>query len=204
MDKRKRIRKSKPKAGVPELCEAVRKLRIAAHWSQEDMSRITNIAAQTISRFELGKQVPKDVGVLMRLRDAANSAHLPAEAIPFERALMGGYTTWPMGDPSIRPSAPYPVLPHTPEQFRLGQIAGIVALHAPKVAAAMEKAAEAFPLAKEVVDEVIHEWLTESNLTDARTYSWMEQEIRGRVFRKVFERIKREAVESERHQKENK
>jgi hypothetical protein len=67
----------------------------------------------------------------------------------------------------------------------------------------MERAAEAFSLARETVDEVIGEWLTESNSTDARTYSSMEQEIRGRAFRKIFERIKREAIESDRRQKEN-
>lgn len=153
------------------------------------MAQITGIATQTISRFELGKQIPKDVGVLLRLRDAANAAGLASEAAAFDYALMG-YRMWP----ASRERIPSPILnlPYTPQEFRLRQIAGLVALYSPKVARSIEEAAEEFALARETVDEVIAARVTARNMADARLYSEMETEIKAVAARKIFQNLKKE------------
>jgi transcriptional regulator with XRE-family HTH domain len=74
-------------AELPELCRAVRAIREAAGWSQEKMAQETGIATQTISRFELGKQEPRNLVVLIRLREVAEQTGLDSEIKLFSDAL---------------------------------------------------------------------------------------------------------------------
>jgi len=51
------------------------------------MAQETGIATQTISRFELGKQEPRNLVVLLRLREVAEQTGLEAEIKVFSDAL---------------------------------------------------------------------------------------------------------------------
>ena len=68
-------RKPKIKA-LPELCAAVRSLRVALDMSQEKFAQATSIHTQTISRFERGAQVPTDPRVLLTFQRLAERMQL--------------------------------------------------------------------------------------------------------------------------------
>ena len=115
------------------LCVAVRCIRENAGWSQDEMAKKTNIAPQTISRMELGKQTPRDEFVLMALSDAAADAGLDAEEKLFDQAVKN--------HPGTRLDATIVVQTYTPQQWRLMQAARIADLFFPDVAKAIERAA---------------------------------------------------------------
>ena len=79
--------KIKPPTELPALCRAVRTIRKAANWSQEKMAQETHIATQTLSRFELGKQEPRNLVVLLRLREVAQETGCEAETKLFSDAI---------------------------------------------------------------------------------------------------------------------
>ncbi len=117
----RKFRNTKPKPNLPELCAAVRRIREARGWSQERMARETNIATQTISRFELGKAEPRDYLVLSSLADAAAAAGLDAEKHLFRQAA-GIIRIWdaPQQDP---PWTPFEAAEIPPEIKALGDTA---------------------------------------------------------------------------------
>src|SRR4051812_10731743 len=78
--------KPKPKEDLPDLCGAVRRVRAAHQLSQTKMAQLLGINPQTLSRFELGKQVPASQYVLSRLAVEANDVGLNEERDLFTRA----------------------------------------------------------------------------------------------------------------------
>jgi transcriptional regulator with XRE-family HTH domain len=76
----------KPKdSSAADLCAAVKRVRLALGEAQEAFSRRVGLSAMTVSKFELGKQVPRDRAVLAHLAKAARAAGLEAEAGLFEQ-----------------------------------------------------------------------------------------------------------------------
>ena len=79
--------KKRIKAAIPEVCIAVKRVRQTFADSQERFAQRLQIAVMTLSRFELGKKVPRDPQILRRLRSLANEKSLTEEAALFETAF---------------------------------------------------------------------------------------------------------------------
>jgi hypothetical protein len=142
------------------------------------MAQHTGIATQTLSRFERDVQVPRDVHVLMKLRDAALDAGLNAEAQLFDDALSH--------HPSS-PPRPASAKPETPQQWRLMQCARVASLFYPSEAEAIAKVASR---SLAVVDEIIAG--AGDGPLDSRFYSDLESRIISLAARRVFENLKKE------------
>src|SRR5215471_101816 len=71
---------------LPELCAAVREVRNAYDESEEQFARRVELAGQTVSRFERGRQIPTDFHVLKRLAASAQAMGLAKETELFEQA----------------------------------------------------------------------------------------------------------------------
>src|SRR5215831_15428434 len=67
---------------------ALKRIRATSGWSQEGMARQIGIAAQTESRFERGKQVPRASKTLSRIADIAKHFELVEECELFRRAAL--------------------------------------------------------------------------------------------------------------------
>lgn len=183
------MRENKPKVkrDVPEICAAVRRIRQVAGWSQERMARETGIASQTISRFELGKQVPRQSEVLRSLIDAAGDAGLVDEEQLFTAAL-AERESWPGSE---RPSPRITNETYTPHEWRLMQTARIAINYFPETVHLIEEAAAP---ALELVDQIMASAGTEGQL-DARFYRDLEQQLSALAARKLFQNRKKDGGE---------
>jgi transcriptional regulator with XRE-family HTH domain len=181
MGRKPTIRKTKAPPDLPKLCLAVRKLRATAGWSQEAMGRHTGLALQTIYRFEAGKQIPRDYGVLSRLRDCAITLGLTEEATLFDYTLQGWQTMLPPNPPYI----PSPVVreSRSVEQARLSMAAELAVALFPDASSAAEEAL-AVPL--RLVDQAFkdsHRWNT---VYDAEYYRTVKARLDELVKQKLF------------------
>jgi transcriptional regulator with XRE-family HTH domain len=177
-------RKPKVQREKPALCVAVRRIREIAGWSQERMAQETGIASQTISRFELGKQVPRDSKVLMKLREAAADAGLDAESQLFNDALNEQSGDWPSAEPGATMTPNF----YTPRQWRLMQIGKIAAVFSPDIAASMEQAGGPFTA---LVDEVIAAAPTGGPM-DSDFYYRLENRVYELATQRAFQILKKE------------
>jgi transcriptional regulator with XRE-family HTH domain len=79
--------KKHAKTVTPDICIAIKRVRQAFGDSQERFAQRLQIAVMTVSRFELGKKVPRDSQILRRLQTLANEKGLTDEAALFETAF---------------------------------------------------------------------------------------------------------------------
>jgi DNA-binding XRE family transcriptional regulator len=180
MGRKPATRKPESPRNLPELCAAVRKIRATAGWSQEAMGQHVGLALQTIYRFENGLQIPRDYGVLTRLRDCAIALGLNEEATLFDYKLQG----WPLGSPGT-PRIPSPVIiqRRSPEQHRLGTVAELAVTFFP----AEKRAAEtALAPVLELYDEAYKAVVRWNTVFDAEFYRNVEAKLNELVKQKVL------------------
>jgi transcriptional regulator with XRE-family HTH domain len=79
--------KRRKEAPISDVCRAVKCVREAFAETQERFAQRLQVAAMTVSRFELGKKVPRNPQVLRRLQTLANEKGLTGEAALFEAAF---------------------------------------------------------------------------------------------------------------------
>jgi transcriptional regulator with XRE-family HTH domain len=84
------------------LCAAVKTLREAYGDTLERFSRRLDISITSASRFELGKAVPKDAGMLMKLAAAATDKGVTEAAELFKRAYAEADSRSKMLDTLVR------------------------------------------------------------------------------------------------------
>jgi transcriptional regulator with XRE-family HTH domain len=181
-----KIRKTTERGEVHKLCLAVRKVRAAAGWSQEAMGRHTGLALQTIYRFEAGKQIPRDYGVLTRLRDCAIALGLTEEANLFDYELSGWRTMW-------NPNGPNPLTPvvregRSPEQHRLGIAAEKAVTFFPDAKLGAEKAL--VPVL-ELYDEAYKAVVRWNTVYDAEFYRSVEAKLDEVIKQKLLHKRKK-------------
>jgi transcriptional regulator with XRE-family HTH domain len=176
--------------GLPELCAAVKQLRLAYNESQELFARRVELAAQTVSRFERGKQTPTDLQVLTRLARAASAKGLARETELFEDAARKARAE--LG--ATRPSLSLPAIPiHSLPQWRLMHIAAVAVLYFPETAAAIEQAAATGP-AVALVDKAIREFTNRSGIASGLGYIYSLPEVLIQLAeQQAFEAFKDEA-----------
>jgi transcriptional regulator with XRE-family HTH domain len=117
--------KREVRAVLPPPCVAVKTLREAYGDTLEKFAQRIGISMTSASRFELGKSVPRDPGVLGRLRDAASDRGLENEVTVFRDAILQ------KGDPAQTVysfSAPEPTL----KQWRIGAAVRILTTYYPE------------------------------------------------------------------------
>jgi transcriptional regulator with XRE-family HTH domain len=179
------------KSQLPELCAAVKRLRAAAGWSQEAMGRQVGLALQTVYRFEAGKQIPRDYGVLTRLRDCAIALGLTEEATLFDYTLEG----WHM-IPANAPRIPSPVVlqRRTPEQHRLGTAAELAVTFFPNEKGAAEKA---LAPVLELYDEAYKGVVRWNTVYDAGFYRSVEARLNELVKQRLLHTRKKRRTHSD-------
>jgi len=148
--------------------------------SQEELAKKLDLAPMTLSRFERGVQVPRDVEVLARLRDAAIEANLPSDQMMFQGVILKILEQ--KSDYEVTVSA-RPV--HTPESWQLMHAARIAALYFPNEAAAMRKAAR---MSLELVNEAIAS--VDFTVFDETVYVALEAKLDNLVTQWKFQQIK--------------
>ena len=155
------------------------------------MGRHVGLALQTIYRFEKGLQLPKDYGVLCRLRDVAMTLGLTEEATAFDYAAQG----WHM-IPANAPRIPSAVATQglTPPQRRLAAAARLAVIFNPAEAAAAE-AALASTLA--VLDEALKDSVRWNMVWDDEFYSALEAKAAELLKQKVFHARKKKKANRE-------
>ena len=150
------------------------------------MGRHTGLALQTVYRFEAGKQIPRDYGVLTRLRDCAIGLGLTEEATLFDYTLQGWQTMIPANAPPI--PSPVVIQRRTPEQHRLGTVAELAVTFFPDEKCAAEKAlAPILNLYDEAFKAVVR-WNT---VYDAEFYRSVEAKLNEVVKQKLLHTRKR-------------
>jgi transcriptional regulator with XRE-family HTH domain len=182
--------KGKPKVEpeYEELAVVVKKVREAYRDTQEAFARRIGVSPMTISRFELGKQVPRDPLILLRLYRAAMTcgASLGLHAVPsISMALyrqLGpdwqNYTeTWPV--PNRQHGS------HSLSEWRLQCVARIALKYHPEEAIAIEKAA---PRSMEIVDAVLREADAPDQIDDS-FYEDLDQAISGLADKQLLQRL---------------
>lgn len=158
---------------MPELCRAVKTVRLAYGESQEAFARRVGLAGMTVSRFERGKQVPTSFEALSRLAEAARAKKL-AESDLLEQAARHARIESGETRPALSLSAiPIYSLP----QWRLMHIAAIAVLYYPETAAAMEQAAGTTGPAATVVDKAIREYTNRTGLASGLGFYYGLPEI---------------------------
>jgi transcriptional regulator with XRE-family HTH domain len=180
-------KKNKPevKLQLDELCEAVKRTRLAYGDTQERFARRVALSVMTISRFELGKAVPKDPNTLDRLVQVAAShgsldheAGLFAEAANDARRRLSPYDRFtPFADQAM----PFQSL----REWRLMGAARIAARYYQDEAARM---AEAAPEAMEIVDSILAD-ANPSEDIDAGFYLNLEQKLTELAEQRALKRI---------------
>jgi len=161
------------------------------------MAQITGITTQSISRFELGKQVPRDVAVLVSLRNAAIAAGRMDEMELFNQAVREELA--PVATPeeietitgrqSITGVAHIKSATPDPRVWRLMQTARIAAEYFPDAARVMEQAAG---VALVVVNEVIAA-APPPNPADDRFYRELERQLDALAAKKAFAALQKES-----------
>jgi transcriptional regulator with XRE-family HTH domain len=169
----------KNKTNLDPLCAAVRRVRAASGLSQEKWAQRWSLATQTVSRFELGKQVPRGADILARLHAAATDAGLEKETNLFAAALE---------ERPVPLSRDALMLRLSPSLWRAMQIARIAEVFFPEEARAI---AEAAPNARAAVDEVISSPVISSVVSserfDSKFYMALERGLDAVAERKAFE-----------------
>jgi transcriptional regulator with XRE-family HTH domain len=183
--------RDKRKPSLDNRCAAIKRIRMAAGWSQEQLAQISGITTQSISRFELGKTVPRDVAVLVALRRAAKAAHAaggpdsPDESHYFDEAISEelGTRATPEEIEAMTTATKQMIigLPD-PRAWRLLQIARIAAKYFPQDARAMEAAGGQ---ALAVVNEIIAA-APPPDAADIRFYGELERQLDELAAKKVF------------------
>jgi hypothetical protein len=153
------------------------------------MGRKTGISSQTISRFELGKQEPRGLEVLISLRNTALSLGLNAEEHLFRLAIGMPIEALPGVQIQKRdlPSA-IRIPSYTPQQWRLMQAARLAVLYFPDAAVRMEQAAS--PVLK-LVDRIIQEVDPEMTHQEfaPNFYLDLEHRLSDRAGREAFRQL---------------
>ena len=177
---RSRSNKQKRQPPIPELCQAVRRVRTALDETQEAFARRIGVTLISVSRFERGTE-PRDASVLYGLQRAAESAGMDPEAAAF--ATAPAFLAAPPGlfhnAPAVRT-----VAADSLAEWRLLLIARAAFRHVPHLVPAIEQAAG---LARELVDGV----LRDSNPGDLNAAS-IETEIGKRADILTLSRIRGE------------
>jgi transcriptional regulator with XRE-family HTH domain len=183
------------KTKLPPLSAAVLHTRESYGDSQPRFAQRVGVAAQTVSRFERGVQVPADYHVLLRLTVAARTQGLTEEASQFEQAahlapqrieqlrdaIGPGAGLWPMPIFSLR-------------QWRLMHIAGIAALYYPETLRATEVAIEtAAPEATTLVNEAIQKYGNLPMESGLGFYNQLAQTLIKLAGERDLERLKKQA-----------
>jgi transcriptional regulator with XRE-family HTH domain len=180
------------KPDLDPLCVAVKKTREACGYTQERFARRIGVALMTVSRFENGRAVPSDHGVLMGLLSVAHEFGLAEEALQFSRA---GEEVWRAKgiDPKPRPSSGYISYGFSSrigglssgsfEQWRLMAIARTAVLHYPDRIAAIEEAAGP---ARGLVDAV----LKNADLEHSTKYRSLDEELTAHCDRVALQNLK--------------
>jgi transcriptional regulator with XRE-family HTH domain len=177
----KRIRKPKPKPDIDPLCAAVRRLRAEARLSQKELAAKLGIAPMTLSRFERGVQVPRDIEVLTRLRDAVGTSQEEDRKRIDMAIISSRFDRTRNWEP-----CPYTFFRLWPVQWELVQCARVAAAHFPKEADAMRKAAGAvLQLVKEVIGTADFRVSHDENF-----YHALERRIDDLVKQRLFEQLK--------------
>ena len=153
----KQITREVAKDELPPLCAAVRKLRKTSGDTLEAFASRVGISINSASRFELGKAVPIDIGVLWKLEAAANELGLPEEGKLFAAVTRAEQESrWKplpahMAGPVTRISS-FNLEAHSMSMWRLMEAARIAFTHFPECIEAVE---EALAPCLEVIDEVL-------------------------------------------------
>jgi transcriptional regulator with XRE-family HTH domain len=171
-------------------CAAIKRFRMAAGWSQEQLAQITGISTQNISRFELGKAIPHDVAVLVALRKAAKAAHATTpefgdESQVFDDAISEelGTLATPAEIEAITTATKQVMIDApSPRVWRMIQIARIAAKYFPLDAREMEAAGGQ---ALAVVNEIIAA-APPPDAADTRFYAELERQLDALAAKKVF------------------
>jgi transcriptional regulator with XRE-family HTH domain len=189
-------KRNKPERIIPEICQAVKRLRTHLGLSQARAAIEWQIAEQTLSRFELGKQTPRDPFVLMRLREAAADAGLAKDEELFNEALNAHPSSPPRPrpqfdppwlDPSTRP--PDPPTP-TLDEWKLMAAARVAVRFYRDNARAMEKAAGP---ALDLVTEVLRSAPAVGRI-DASFYRDLEKKLDELATRRVLEGLRKDGI----------
>jgi transcriptional regulator with XRE-family HTH domain len=180
------------KRQLPELCAAVKKLRATAGWSQERMGRHVGLALQTVYRFETGKQIPRDYGVLTRLRDCAIALGLTEEANLFDYELQGWRTMWNPNGPNVL--TPVVREGRSPEQHRLGTAVELAVTFFPNEKGAAEKA---LAPVLELYDEAYKNVVRWNTVYDAEFYRNVEAKLNELVKQKLLHTRKKRRTNSD-------
>jgi transcriptional regulator with XRE-family HTH domain len=178
--------KEELKAPLPPLCAAVKRVRAAYGDTLQRFAERVGISMNSLSRFELGKQVPADHGVLKRLEHAARERGLREESVLFLRA---GYIDTGNLLLSCQPrESAAPIAPtYSPLEWRLMQAARVAIRLYPESARAIEKAAGP---ALGLVDEVLRS-ADAADLTP-EFYEGLERRLTLLADRRAFENLKQE------------
>jgi transcriptional regulator with XRE-family HTH domain len=178
-----RIRKPKPKPDIDSVCAAVRSMRAKLRLSQQEMADQLGIALMTLSRFERGVQVPKDMAVLNSLLNLSSlNPVLMDERVTFLNAAVAAKAKEILANLMV----PLSALNHSAEQWELIQCARVAAAHFPEEAKAMRQAAgEVLRLVKQVIRAADF-----SGPLDASLYLDLERRIDESVKQFSFERLK--------------
>jgi transcriptional regulator with XRE-family HTH domain len=179
---------SEVKAKVDALCGGVKEIRQAYSDSQEAFARRIGVSSMTISRFELGKQVPRDPLVLWRLYQAAvqapprlDSAIVPLFAEALHREIgpdWHKYTeTWPVPNRQARS--------YTLSEWRLQSVARIAAKYFFEEAAAIELSA---PSSTALVDSVLRDAHAADQIDDS-FYEYLDQRLSDLAEKTLLQRF---------------
>jgi hypothetical protein len=184
MDKNKTKRKPDPPVELDPLCDAVLKIKNHTGWSLPEMARHTHLSVQTLFRFTKGLQVPRDFGVITRLRDVALAVGLINEANLFEYVLEGWQRMIPV-TPIATPTPPVIVtnVSRSPEQVQLGMAMELAVSLDP---AAARKAAKLIEGCVELAQQAWRETHRKNTVNDDEYYREVRFKLAELVREKVF------------------
>jgi transcriptional regulator with XRE-family HTH domain len=180
---------SKSKASNVELhavCAAVKRVRETYGETLQVFAQRVGISMNSLSRFELGKQIPADFGVLNSLEYAAHAKGLTEESRVFDEARQRvRFNAFRSSPSSWRPEVPEVVIAHSPQEWRMMQAGWIAVRVYPEIVQAIEKAAGP---ALAIVDEVLRS--SHPTTLDAQFYSELERRLITLAERRAFEKLK--------------
>jgi transcriptional regulator with XRE-family HTH domain len=180
--------KPKVKAEIHELCRAVKAIRLAYGDTQERFAQRVSLSSMTVSRFELGKAVPRDPQTLQRLFDAAaGHGGLKTEASLLEAARRDAAQARPIYD-RFTPFADQMIPFHSLEEWRVMCAARIAARYHYDEAIAIRKAA---PKSMEIVDAVLADTNASEGIHEA-FYDDLEERLTELAEQRTIERLQEE------------
>lgn len=176
---------------VDAVCAAVKRVRAAYGETLQVFAQRVGISMNSLSRFELGKQVPADFGVLNSLEYAARAKGLTEESRVFDEARQRvRFNAFRSSEPWPRRSSPSSWRPGiliagSPQEWRMMQAAWIAVRVYPEIVQAIEKAAGP---ALAIVDEVLQS--AHPTVLNAEFYVELEEQLVALVERRAFEKLK--------------